>query len=295
VKIAAITITYNDGYKFKEWCEHYEDYKEELDVHIIVDNNSEPCYLSQVKAYFTNSIIIERKTNGGCTGAYNSGIKEALKDKDIDAIMLIGNDVKLLPGGIGILYRFLLSDIRFGSVQPILLKKDSYVIENYGCDINKSLYMKFNDYGKSLYDIEDDFRIVESVPGGINMSKRSFYEKVGLQDEKLFMYSDEVDMALRAKKYDFIMGATKKAISWHQHLNPDGGNFRLPFAAYLLGRNKVYLARKHFGFGRILFICAVQMKLFIGDILKSRGKKKEVLYQMAFLKGIINGLFYGVI
>ena len=30
MKIAAITITYNDDYKFDEWYQHYCEYKDEL-------------------------------------------------------------------------------------------------------------------------------------------------------------------------------------------------------------------------------------------------------------------------
>lgn len=33
--------------------------------------------------------------------------------------------------------------------------------------------------------------------GGCNLAKREFYEKVGLQDENLFMYNDEMDMYFR--------------------------------------------------------------------------------------------------
>lgn len=95
MKIAAITITYNDDYKFREWCIYYNEYKSEIDLHIIVDNGSEQQYLKQVKSFFTDSIIIERKTNGGCTGAYNNGLKMALEREDIDAILLIGNDIRL--------------------------------------------------------------------------------------------------------------------------------------------------------------------------------------------------------
>ena len=100
MNIAAITITYNDGYKFKEWVEHYQEYKSELYLHIIVDNGSEDEYMAQLKSTFTDSIIIERGKNGGCTHAYNDGIRYALNDKHVDAIMLIGNDIKLSVHGV---------------------------------------------------------------------------------------------------------------------------------------------------------------------------------------------------
>ena len=37
MNVAAITITYNDDYKFTEWLGHYQEYKDELYLHIVVD------------------------------------------------------------------------------------------------------------------------------------------------------------------------------------------------------------------------------------------------------------------
>ncbi len=44
MKIAAITVTYNDDYKFDEWFQHYSEYKNELSQHIIVDNGSNKAF-----------------------------------------------------------------------------------------------------------------------------------------------------------------------------------------------------------------------------------------------------------
>lgn len=51
MRMAAITITQNDGYKFKKWCEHYEEYKEAIALQIIVDNASAPEYLLDYLSY----------------------------------------------------------------------------------------------------------------------------------------------------------------------------------------------------------------------------------------------------
>jgi len=264
MKIAAITITYNDEYKFNEWCKWYEEYKDDLNSHIIVDNHSEPEYLQKVTSYFTNSIIIERKTNGGCTGAYNDGIRKALENPDIDTIMLIGNDMKLDKGTIPNLYDFLNSDSSCGMISPLILKKGSSIIESYGCIISKKLTLSEKEANHEISFIQTDYNISETVAGGMNMAKRKFYEEVGLQDENLFMYSDEVDMGLRAKKKGFLMAATKKAIAWHMHINESNKDRRHPFSRYLIARNKVYLGRKHFGTKRALYI----FNYFIYDSLK---------------------------
>lgn len=255
MKIAAVTITYNDDYKFREWFEYYNDYKDELFVHIIVDNNSNKAYLNKVKETFVTSHVIERKSNGGCTGAYNDGIKYALSLPDVDAIMLVGNDVRLKKGATDVLQKSLFSNEQLGMVSPILLSKNSDIVEDFGCTISNTLMMLEYGVGLKLNEVKDNLNYCEAVPGGMNMAKREFYEKVGLQDDNLFMYSDEVDMGLRAKKCGFTMAAISEAVSWHQHINKDTNtNRRDPYTKYLAGRNKVYVAKKHFGLLRVVYV-----------------------------------------
>lgn len=248
MKIALISITLNDNYKINEWVSYYNEYRSEIYLHIIVDNGSEPVYISIIKENFTNSVFIFRNSNGGCTSAYNDGIKLALANPNVDAIMLLGNDIRIPQNGITLLYNELMDIMNstIGMIQPIVLKKDSNEVENFGCGIKKDLFMDLLDSGKNIYDIKEQSRIVESVPGGVNLAKRSFYETIGLQDEKLFMYSDEVDMALRAKKLGIKFLATKNVISWHQHLNIQNNSDRPLYSYYLISRNKIYLAKKNY-------------------------------------------------
>ena len=102
-------------------------------------------------------------------------------------------------------------------VGPVMLRKDSKIIENYG--VNMSLFnTQFLYSGREYLNNFPDM-IVDVVPDGASMSKRPFYEKVGLQGEVLFMYCDERNMPYRAKRAGFPEAVTAKA--WHQHIiNP---------------------------------------------------------------------------
>ena len=251
MRLAAIIITYNDGYKLKEWCRWYEDYKDEISLLVIVDNGSEPEYLHQVESFFKDATIIKRKTNGGCTSAYNDGIRLALSDSEITHIALIANDTRLEKGALTKCVELLESEPELGMVAPVLLEADSDVVADFGCSINSDLSMNPYAVGISLSKLSPEVRFCEAVTGGMNVSKRSFYETtVGLQDENLFMYSDEVDMGLRARKVGVKMAVTKEAVAWHQHINAPGKKLRHPFSNYLIARNKVYLGKKHYGRGK---------------------------------------------
>lgn len=292
MKIAGIIITYNDGYKFKEWCRWYDEYKEELGLLVIVDNGSEKDYLQQVESFFTNAVVIKRIANGGCTSAYNDGIRRALEDSDVTHIALIGNDIRLQKGALTKCVELLESDHELGMVAPVLLEADSDVVADFGDVVANNLSLV--EYGKGMHidEIPVVWRYCEAVTGGMNVSKRSFYETtVGFQDEKLFMYSDEADMALRARKAGVKMAVTKEALSWHQHINPSGGRGRHPFSNYLIARNKVYLGKKHFGFVKQFDIFSNFFVKGVFGIMKSLVlfHWDQLIYPLWTILGAVNG------
>lgn len=245
--LGAIVTSYNDGFKLKEWREHYDEMKSMIDYYIIIDNGStDKDYLSKMKSIFHDAKIIELDENRGTTGAYNIGISYLLKETNTEYIMLIGNDIKISCESIEKQIGFLESHDDAYMVAPVLLKKNSMIVEDGGCYINAREYsLKPVNVGIPYQNISHEAALVDTVTGGMNIAKRSFYETVGLQDEKLFMYSDEVDMGLRAKKHGLKMYIVAEACAWHQHINPKNTTLRHPYSAFLMGRNKIYLAKKH--------------------------------------------------
>lgn len=269
MNVAGITVTYNDDYKLDEWIKWYNIYKDELSIHIIVDNHSNNEYLQKVKQYFKNSIIIERDSNGGSTIAYNDGIKLALSQKS-QFIALIGNDIKLQKGAISKCINELLDNPDLGMVSPIMFDKDSMYIQDFGDTINNLLIMCEYKKGELYENINERVHYCDCIPGGMNIAKREFYESVGLQDERLFMYSDEVDMGIRAKNCGYKLASIGDALSWHQHINYNLSiNKRHPYSSYLIARNKVYLAQKHYGFIKKIKISSYFISTSIYGILKS--------------------------
>lgn len=292
MKIAAISMTMNDDFRLSAWKSYYDEYKDEISEHIIVDNGSTQEYQDLLHDTFPTSTIIELGYNGGCTGAYNAGIRKALTNPIIDAILLIGNDVRIEKGGLTKLYGILFSNPEYGMIAPVLLKKDSQIIECFGSTLNlkngdaKGIYSKqpITEIGKKTME-------VGLVPGGANLSKRIFYEPegVGLQDENLFMYCDERDMALRAKKKGYLTIATSEALSWHQHIDRIG-NLRDPRTEYLRARNYIYVANKHFSkktkYIELIMRLTRQTALYFRDI---RIKERRIQYYY-YLKGVVAGL-----
>ena len=292
MKIAGVSMTYNDGYKLKEWIEHYNEYGKELDYYVVVDNGSCEEYVELLEKAFKDVVLIKRTSNGGCTAAYNDGIKYILENTDADAIVIIANDFKIKEGCFKIMYDYLYSDDMLGLVSTAVLSIDSTIVENYGHEVDKYNVIEL-EKGKDLSELNPKRKYTDLLTGGFYMAKRQFYEDVGLQDEKLFMYGDELDTSIRTKKAGYKAGVTCETYGWHWHINEKNASIRKPASDYLIARNRIYVSRKHYGMAMAVgafwrFSLKKSIVLTASGILK-HSKSRLLKAKYSFMGGI-NGL-----
>lgn len=244
MNIVGISMTYNDDFKLKEWESHYKTYKDQLSLFVIVDNNSDIEYYEKLKITFPEALILRRDSNGGCTAAYNDGIRYALENTDADAIAIIGNDIKVTQNCLPVMYEYLFSDKKLGIVSTAILYKDSTIIDNYGHIFTQRGVFNCND-GDNIAEIKEKSKYTDLISGGFTMAKREFYQTVGLQDENLFMYCDELDTMYKARKYGYKIGVIANEYAWHWHINNPRSGKRLSWTRYLICRNRIYIAKKY--------------------------------------------------
>ncbi|MBQ3046524.1 MAG: glycosyltransferase family 2 protein [Clostridia bacterium] len=292
MKISVVSMTYNDGYKLNAWREHYETYKEQIENFVIVDNASTKEYVQELKTTFPEAIIIERESNGGCTAAYNDGIRYVLENTDSNAIAIIANDIKITQNCLPAMYEFLYSDEKLGMVSSAILNINSDIIDNYGHKV-KGFFVECENTGDKIGDIAQKRKYTELVSGGFTMAKREFYQNAGLQDEALFMYCDELDTYFKAKKNNFKLGVIADEYAWHWHIEKPGEKKRSSASRYLISRNRVYLAKKH-GSKWALFKQVVRGTIYIPLIFMfnairrlDKGYFRDAKYSFV---GVIHGL-----
>ena len=56
MKIAAITLTRNDDFRLVPWKMYFQEYKDELYEHIVVDNGSTPEYQRKLREAFPDTM-----------------------------------------------------------------------------------------------------------------------------------------------------------------------------------------------------------------------------------------------
>ncbi|WP_431199018.1 glycosyltransferase family 2 protein [Mucilaginibacter sp. P19] len=98
-KLAAITTSHNEDYQFNNWLTHYEAYKDEIDYHIIVENNSNELYREKIRENFPNAIILWQNEDLGVARGFNEGIRYVMEHTDAELILFMMQDMYIPKGG----------------------------------------------------------------------------------------------------------------------------------------------------------------------------------------------------
>lgn len=176
---------------------------------IIIDNNSSDGSIKMLKDKFSNLsnvIIISNKDNKGFAGANNQAINIST-GKDV---LLLNPDTIIKANVIKETFKCLEKDENLGVAGCTVLNPDGSLqlacrrmvpsikdafFKLFG--ITK-IFKKMNRYNLNDAPI-DEFLSVDAVSGSYLMIKKEVIDKIGLLDEKFFMYGEDMDWCLSAK------------------------------------------------------------------------------------------------
>ncbi|MBP5218522.1 MAG: hypothetical protein J6Z47_06200, partial [Bacteroidales bacterium] len=105
MKIAAITIFCDEHFRADAWRQYYNEYKDDLYLHVIV-NNGNPEDMEYLQERFPESLVLFSPTRN-MMASYNLALQAVLKDPEVDAVAQIVNDIRLSPHGFSTLYGYL--------------------------------------------------------------------------------------------------------------------------------------------------------------------------------------------
>jgi GT2 family glycosyltransferase len=196
----------------------YENTKDLNYEIIIVDNNSSDGSCDMVKENFLhieNCDLIENKDNKG----FASGNNQAIRIAKGNAILLLNPDTLINADVIKKTYECLVQDEKLGVTGCKVLNLDGTL--QLACrrmaPRPKDAFFKLFGISKlfksnknlTRYNLthvsEDEFLDVDSVSGCFLMIKREVIDRIGLLDETFFMYGEEMDWCMRAKKEGYIV------------------------------------------------------------------------------------------
>lgn len=223
---------------------------------IVVDNNSgdgsldmvktmfdEPDELNQPKLPIKKNLkippirTIASEVNGGFAMGNNLGIKQAQGKY----IMILNPDIAVVHGALEKMFSFMEDNLNVGMIGPKLINPDGSV--QYSCRRFPSLLTPF--YRRTFFGklpsakrpidhyLMKDFdhnsnKEVDWLFGACLMARQSVLDKVGLLDERFFMYFEDLDLCRRFWQagHKIVYFAEIEMVHYHQRLSAQSGGVR---------------------------------------------------------------------
>ena len=204
---------------------------------ILADNGSTDESLPLTRREFPEVKILEFGDNLGYTGAINRGVAQASGQ----IIVPLNNDTEVAPGWAEAIVEALAAYPEAGIVaSKILLFDQRHKLHSagdaFGADgipINRGVWQ--DDHGQ----FDQDTYIFGGC-GGAVAYRRAMLDEIGLFDEDLFMYLEDVDLNWRAQLAGYRAVFAPQAVVYHQ-LSATGGGV---IASYYTGRNTILVLAK---------------------------------------------------
>ncbi len=207
---------------------------------VVVDNNSQ----DEVKEALPkdNQItFIQTGANLGYTGGNNRGIQEALS-LGADYVFVLNPDTEIEKTTVSALIQGI-EETKAGIAGPKILFDDRKTIWFAGglFDSNNILgnHRGVDEEDNGQYDETGE---TEYVTGGAMMITRQVLEKIGLFDERYFLYYEDSDLCWRAKIAGFKLMYIPSAVVFHANAQSTG--IGSPLQDYFITRNRLLFGSK---------------------------------------------------
>jgi GT2 family glycosyltransferase len=261
-----------------------------LDV-IVVDNGSEIDPTAEIRSAYPQATVIGLERNVGFAAGCNFGIKEAIA-KGADCIVLLNNDTIVNRGLFEEVTRAFHESSDIGIVGPLIYQSDGRQIDFAGAKIDFALG-KF-EHLRDLPEKNQRFYETDYVSGCCMMLSRAAIERVGLLDENLFAYFEDVDLCLRARRAGFRLTWIPTASIIHKGSASTTRTLTegtiSPLKHYLIARNRTVIVNRHAPPAAKWFYLLVSNPLrvcFYSAAFVVRGRWSKLRW---FWRGVLDGL-----
>lgn len=229
----------------------------------VSDNGSSDGTQAMVKEKFPQVKLIENNANLGFTKANNLAIKQSQGKY----VFILNPDTEILPGALTSMFNFMEKHPDCGAVAPKLLNVDKSLqascrtfptleTQLYTTLFLDQLFSKSHIFGKHMMTWwqHNDVREVDQIMGAAMFIRKEVLDQVGIFDEQIIFWYDEVDLCFRIKKAGWKIFLLPAAQMFHYQ----GSGFRqwkdikkVLWGAYIWRKSRNYFFKKHYGFWQV--------------------------------------------
>jgi GT2 family glycosyltransferase len=228
-------------------CVRYDDV-----TVIAVDNDSSDGSPDAIAAAYPDVELVRLPSNLGFAGGMNAGIRRAL-EAGADAVVTLNNDMIVDPGFVGPLVDALAADPLAGAAcSQILFADGSDRVWYAGAPYRagRGYQGRHTGYGDALLPATAPAYVTDRACAGAMLVPRAVFDRVGLFDEELFAYAEDVDWSLRAQRQGLHVLVVPASIVRH-HVSAASGGESSPNTIYYDLRNGLTVAERHAPLGRL--------------------------------------------
>ena len=206
---------------------------------LVVDNISSDDSHTKCKKQFPDIKLIQNKKNLGYCGGNNVGIKEAKGE----FIVILNPDTIVEENWLDEMFNAF-NEFGDGLYQPkIISLNESDIIQSTGNMIHAFGFGFARDKGKKIIEKKEEIEKIGYASGTCLFTTKKVLEKVGLLDEFLFLYHDDLDLGWRAAQIGINSYYVPKSKIFHVE------SYSLKWSAkkfYWLERNRKYCLKTHY-------------------------------------------------
>ena len=177
---------------------------------IVTDNASTDRTPEKVRSEFPEVQLVELDANHGFAAACNCGVEAGHSD----AVVLLNNDVECPPD---FLERLVCPfvDERVGSVASVLVQPGAATIDSVGLTADRTLAGFPRLRGYPLGQAHRPEPTLTGPAGAAGAYRRTAWDQVGGLDEAVFMYGEDLDLALRLRTVGWTTAVAEDAVAVH--------------------------------------------------------------------------------
>jgi GT2 family glycosyltransferase len=210
---------------------------------LVVDNGSTDGCAARIRAVFPNLSVIVNDSNLGYAEGNNVGIGYALRQGP-EFILLLNDDVTLDTRCLTHLVNAAEQHPGAAFLGPMVYHREyPDRIQSAGARLDclwRSHQRGLDEVDSGQYNTVEE---VDYVIGAAILVRAALLDRIGLLDPDFFMYREDVDWCLRARRLGYRTWFVPEAKVWHRshHVRAD----ELPRITYHITRNSLMLMAKH--------------------------------------------------
>jgi len=213
---------------------------------VVVDNSADDALAPELASVAPEVRVVRAPENLGYAGGGNLGMRAALAE-GAEVVLLLNNDARLVPGADAAARACLAGDARIGVVGGRIRTREDPA----------RLWLAWGDvtFGPSFVRLQgadvpdgppwDAVRDVDWVAGCALWFPRRALGELGLLDERLFAYHEEVEWCLRARRAGWRVVYEPAAIVSHTGRGSSGTPASIAIRKYFAARNALLVAARH--------------------------------------------------